>query len=82
MRKLIEYTLVTLDGVFENPQSWGFADYRNDAYLRDGLGLMLGCDAMVMGRHTYDHAALELALPMNPRMVVSTSNNGNKARNP
>ena len=54
MRKLIEYTLVTLDGVFEDPQAWGFADYRDDAYLRDGLGVLSSCDAMLMGRRTYE----------------------------
>lgn len=54
MRKLIEYTLVTLDGVFEDPQSWGFAGFRDDAYLRDGLGLLMSCDAMLMGRRGYE----------------------------
>jgi dihydrofolate reductase len=57
MRKLIEYTLITVDGVVEDPQSWGFASYRDDAYLRDGLGLLLSCEAMVMGRATYESNA-------------------------
>jgi dihydrofolate reductase len=57
MRKLIEYTLMTVDGVVEAPRSWGFADYRDDAYLRDGLGLLLSCEAMVMGRATYESSA-------------------------
>lgn len=57
MRRLIEATLVTLDGVIEDPVSWGFADYRDDAYLREGLGVLLACDAMVMGRRTYESNA-------------------------
>jgi hypothetical protein len=35
VRKIIEYTLVSLDGVFGDPR--GFFDYRDNAYLRDGL---------------------------------------------
>jgi dihydrofolate reductase len=54
MRKIIEYTLVSLDGVFENPASWGLMALRDAAYLRDGLGLLSACDAMLMGRHTYE----------------------------
>jgi dihydrofolate reductase len=53
MRKLIEYTLVSADGVFENPQSWGALSFRDEAYVRDGLGLLTACDAMLMGRHMY-----------------------------
>jgi dihydrofolate reductase len=52
-RKIVEYTLVSLDGVFEDPARRGFMQYRDDAYLRDGLGLLLTCDAMLMGRSTY-----------------------------
>jgi dihydrofolate reductase len=54
MRKIIEYTLVSADGVFENPQNWGLRDFQDDAYLRDGLGQLLACDAMLMGRGTYE----------------------------
>jgi dihydrofolate reductase len=53
MRKIIEYTLVSIDGVFDGP-TLGFMEYRDDAYLRDGLGLLLACDAMLMGRRTYE----------------------------
>ena len=51
MRKIIEYTLVSVDGVFEDPQNWGLRNFQDDAYLRDGLGQLLACDAMLMGRH-------------------------------
>ena len=57
MRKIVEYTLISFDGVFENPQSFGFMNFRDEAYLRNGLGLLLACDAMLMGRHTYESSA-------------------------
>ena len=34
-----------------------FLGYRDDAYLRDGLGQLLACDAMLMGRTTYESFA-------------------------
>ena len=54
MRKIIEYTLVSVDGVFTGADISGFFEYRDDAYLRDGLGQLLACDAMLMGRNTYE----------------------------
>ena len=54
MRKIIEYTLVSVDGVFSGADISGFFEYRDDAYLRDGLGQLLSCDAMLMGRTTYE----------------------------
>ena len=32
MRKLVESTFVTLDGVISNPQVWGGAKYWDDEY--------------------------------------------------
>jgi dihydrofolate reductase len=57
MRKVIEYTLLSADGVFEDPARLGFMQYRDDAYLRDGLGLLSACEAMLMGRNTYESLA-------------------------
>ncbi len=57
MRKIIEYTLVSIDGVFSGPQLLRFMDYRDDAYLRDGLGQLMACEAMLMGRTTYESFA-------------------------
>ncbi|HEY4386687.1 MAG TPA: dihydrofolate reductase family protein [Ktedonobacteraceae bacterium] len=54
MRKIIEYTLVSVDGVFAGAAISGFFEYRDDAYMRDGLGQLLACDAMLMGRNTYE----------------------------
>ena len=57
MRKIIEYTLLSADGVFEDPARLGFIQYRDDAYLRDGLGLLSACDGILMGRNTYEALA-------------------------
>lgn len=57
MRNIIEYTLVSVDGVFSGGDISGFFEYRDDAYLRDGLGQLLACDAMLMGRNTYENFA-------------------------
>jgi dihydrofolate reductase len=57
MRKIIEYTLVSVDGVFAGADISGFFDYRDDAYIRDGLGQLLACDALLMGRNTYENFA-------------------------
>jgi hypothetical protein len=32
MRKIVEYTLISLDGVFENPQSWGFMNFDQELF--------------------------------------------------
>lgn len=55
MRKIIEYTLISIDGVFAGTDNSGFFAYRDEAYLRDGLGQLLACDAMLMGRTTYEN---------------------------
>ena len=57
MRKIIEYTLVSVDGIFTGAAISGFSEYRDDAYMRDGLGQVLACDAMLMGRNTYESFA-------------------------
>ena len=57
MRNLIEYTLLSVDGVFAGADISGFFEYRDEAYLRDGLGQLLACDAMLMGRTTYESFA-------------------------
>jgi hypothetical protein len=57
MRRIIEYTLISLDGVFAGPGISEFMGYREEAYLRDGLGQLLACDGMLMGRTTYENFA-------------------------
>ena len=53
MRKIIEYTLVSADGIIGDSQNWGLANFQDDAYMRDGLGQLLACDAMLIGRNMY-----------------------------
>jgi dihydrofolate reductase len=54
VRKVIEYVLVSADGVFEDPVAMGVGEYQDEAYLRDGLGLLMACDAILFGRRTYE----------------------------
>lgn len=53
MRKIINSTYVSLDGVIENPQDWPSLDADPDAGDIQ-TELLLSCDAVLMGRHTYD----------------------------
>lgn len=83
MRKIINSTYITLDGVVEKPQNWHWsrpADPRTDTVQTD---LLLACDAVLMGRRTYDSFAAAwpsrsgdpLSDRMNsiPKYVVSTT---------
>jgi dihydrofolate reductase len=54
VRKVIEYTLISADGVFEDPVRQHFMEYRDEAYLRDGLGILHASDALLLGRATYE----------------------------
>lgn len=51
MRKLIESTLVTLDGVIEAPERWSLFDDESSAYSLEQLD---NYEAFVMGRTTYE----------------------------
>jgi dihydrofolate reductase len=55
MRRIINSTYITLDGVVEGPHLWPSlgreGDPRGDEIQAD---LVLACDALLMGRHTYD----------------------------
>jgi dihydrofolate reductase len=52
MRKLIESTLVSLDGVIEAPDRWAIFDEESIALAAEQLGHY---DAFVMGRVTYEN---------------------------
>jgi dihydrofolate reductase len=54
MRKLIVHTILSADGVFEDPISWGSREYQEDESFRDKLGEVLACDAMLFGRQSYE----------------------------
>lgn len=54
MRKIIESTLISVDGVFAETDFSKFFAYHDQTYLGDGLGLLLSGDAIFMGRTTYE----------------------------
>ena len=56
MRRIIESTLVSLDGVIEDPHLWA-TDYFDDEAEKHALELLLASDAMLMGRRTYEFFA-------------------------
>jgi dihydrofolate reductase len=56
-RKIIEYTLVSADGIFSDVRLFRLFEYRDDAYYRDGLGQLLACDALLLGRTTFESFA-------------------------
>jgi len=53
MRKIIESTLVSADGVIGSPPLWAM-DYRDEEVTRDALERLSGSDAMLIGRGTYE----------------------------
>jgi dihydrofolate reductase len=55
MRRIINSTYITLDGVVEAPHLWPSLDRGSDPRADDVQGeLLFGSDALLMGRHTYD----------------------------
>lgn len=54
MRKLVNSTYISLDGVVERPHEWpSMGDDAGEGYEIQ-TELILECDALVMGRHTYE----------------------------
>ncbi|MQM25866.1 dihydrofolate reductase family protein [Glycomyces albidus] len=53
MRTVIESTLISADGVVNDPGSWAMP-YFNEEFTREATSLLLGADAMLMGRGTYE----------------------------
>ncbi len=68
MREIVNSTYISLDGVIENPQNWpdtgGFTDEGN----RIQNELVLGCSAILMGRHTYETIRTLLAAGLLDRL--------------
>jgi len=56
MRRIIESTLVSIDGVIEAPQLWAI-DYFDSEAEKYALELLSTSDAMLMGRRTYEFFA-------------------------
>jgi dihydrofolate reductase len=58
VRKIINSTYITLDGVVQAPQHWpSFGSSRDERFGQIQTDLALSCDAMLMGRRTYDSFA-------------------------
>ena len=53
MRKLVESTFVTLDGVFSSPEKWG-PPYWDDEHNQYAHDLLFAADALLLGRQTYE----------------------------
>src|SRR5258706_14427541 len=65
MRELIVSSLVSLDGVYGDPQSWA-SDYFDDQAAEESLAVLLDSDAMLMGRRTYEYFAPAWSAPSGP----------------
>jgi dihydrofolate reductase len=53
MRKLVESTFMTLDGVIESPQDWS-PPYWDDEHAAYARKLLFAADALLLGRATYE----------------------------
>ena len=53
MRKIIISTQVSMDSVIDNPQNWVF-DFVSDEFLSYVSEQFFECDALLMGRVTYE----------------------------
>jgi dihydrofolate reductase len=54
MRRIINSTYISLDGVVEEPHMWPSTGPEDERAVAIQTDLLLACDALVMGRHTYD----------------------------
>src|ERR1700753_3266239 len=54
MRRIINSTYISLDGVIQDPQDWPSGKVADDRGLAIQTDLLLGCDAQLMGRRTYE----------------------------
>lgn len=67
MRRIINSTYVTLDGVIQNPQDWPRLGSFDDTGYGVQLQLVDQCDAVLMGRLTYESfAPVWTSLPSSP----------------
>ena len=83
MRRIVAGLFVSLDGVFEAPETWHFP-YFNDEMAETVASQMAAADTMLLGRRTYEEFAaywadkgsdIELADQINdtPKLVASTT---------
>jgi dihydrofolate reductase len=57
MRKIINSTYISLDGVIEDPQDWPPSEVEDDTGTEIQTELLFACDAVLMGRRTYESFA-------------------------
>lgn len=62
MRRVIESTLVSADGVISDPHTWT-GEHFDDEAVAYALERLRHCDAMVMGRRTYEMFSTIWATP-------------------
>lgn len=53
MRKIITSTMVSLNGVMDNPQNWSF-QYMNEEVMKYAYDQLFASDALIMGRETFE----------------------------
>lgn len=56
MRKVIQSTLISLDGVVDDVSSWG-RNYFDPAWWKSATQALEACDALLLGRNTYEMLA-------------------------
>lgn len=54
MRKLIESAFVSLDGVVESAEQWGFPYFNVEENRQHSLAKLMDCDAFLLGRSTFE----------------------------
>lgn len=54
MRKIVNSTFISLDGVIEDPQDWPSTDVDDPSSYTIHRDLLFECDAVLMGRRTYE----------------------------
>jgi dihydrofolate reductase len=57
MRRIVNSTYITLDGVIANPQDWPSSEVNDNTGITIQTDLLLACDAVLMGRYTYESFA-------------------------
>ena len=53
LRKIVAGLLISLDGVVESPDQWGWSQYMNDEMTRGIVAGIAQADAVLLGRRTY-----------------------------
>ncbi len=53
MRKVVAGLLISLDGVVESPDEWGWSQYMNDEMTKGIVAGIAQADAVLLGRRTY-----------------------------